>query len=73
MDLQHLSDIHTGRHAQRVKHDIKRASVGQERHILNRKHAGNNTLVTVTSGHLIAHRNLTLLGNVDADCLVYAR
>ena len=73
MNLQHLSDIHTGRHAQRVKHDVKRASVGQERHILNRKHTGNNTLVAVTSCHLITNRNLTLLGNVNTHGLVHAR
>ena len=27
MDLQHLSDIHTGRHAQRVQYNVQRASV----------------------------------------------
>ncbi len=57
----------------RVQHDIQRASVGQERHILNRKHTGNNTLVSVTAGHLIAHGDLSLLGNVDAYRLVHAR
>ena len=72
MDLQHLSDIHTGRHAQGVQHDIQRTAVGQERHILHRKHAGHNTLVTVTAGHLIAHGDLSLLGDIDADSLVHA-
>ena len=48
-------------------------AVWQEGHILNQKHAGDNTLVSVTSRHLIAHGNLTLLGNVDANRLIDAR
>ena len=72
MDLQHLPDIHTGRHAQRIQHDIQRTTVGQIRHILHRQHAGNHTLVTVTACHLITHGNLSLLCNIDTDCLIYA-
>ena len=64
MDFQHLSDIHTGRHAQRIQHDIQRTAVRQIRHILHRQHAGNHTLVTVTAGHLISYGNLSLLCNV---------
>ena len=30
MDLQNLSDVHTGRHAQRVQHDIQRTAVGRK-------------------------------------------
>ena len=52
--LQDLSDIHTAWHTQRIQHDIQRTSVRQERHILYRKYAGYDTLVSVTSGHLIA-------------------
>ena len=73
MDLKHLPDIHTGRHAQRVQHDIQRASVRQERHILHREHAGNDTLVTMASCHLISDGDLSLLRDVDAHCLVHAR
>ena len=40
VDLQHLSDVHTGRHTQRVQHDVQRTSVRQERHILYRKYTG---------------------------------
>ena len=54
MNLQYLSDIHTGRHAQRVQNDIQRTAVRQIRHILHGKHAGNNTLVSVTASHLVA-------------------
>src|SRR5699024_7954240 len=61
------------RHAQRVQHDIQRTSVRKERHILNRKHAGNDTLVTVTSGHLISDGDLSLLCNVNSYRLVHTR
>ena len=71
MDLQHLPDVHTGRHTQRVQYDVQRTSVWKEWHILNRKHTGHNTLVTVTAGHLITYRDLSLLGNIDADCLIH--
>ena len=47
MDLEHLTDVHTGRNAQRVQHDIKRRTVGHEGHILLRQNAGNNALVAV--------------------------
>ena len=48
-------------------------TAGQEGHILARHNAGNNTLVTMAACHLIAFRNLTLLGNVYTNLLVYAR
>ena len=38
VDLKHLTDVHSGRNAQRVKNDIKGSSVGQERHILGREY-----------------------------------
>ncbi len=71
MDLQNLSDVHTGRYAQRVQNDIERTSVRQERHILDWKHAGYDTFVSVTSGHLVTDRNLSLLRNVDTNRLVH--
>ena len=72
MNLQHLSDIHTGRHAQRIQHDIQRTAVRQIRHILYRQHAGNHTLVTMTAGHLISYGNLSLLCYINADSLINA-
>ena len=72
MHLKHLTDIHTGRYAEGVKNDIKRATVGQERHILLRKNAGNNALVTVTTGHLIADLNFSLLRDINTNNFVYA-
>ena len=73
MNLQNLSDIHTGRYAQRVQYDIERTAVRKERHILYRKYTGNDTLVTMTASHLIADGNLSLLCDVDADGLIYTR
>ena len=64
VNLQYLSDVHTGRYAQRIEHDVQRSAIRQERHILLRQDAGNNTLVSVTSGHLIAHRDLTALCDI---------
>ncbi len=45
---------------------------GQERHILLREDAGNNALVAVAAGHLIADGNFTLLCDIDADDLIDA-
>ena len=49
MNLEHLADVHTGRNAQRVQHDIERRTVGHEGHILLRQDAGDNALVAVGS------------------------
>ena len=73
MNLQDLSDIHTGRYTQRIQHDIQRTTVRQEWHIFYRQNTGNNTLVTVTTGHLITDRDLSLLCNVDTNSLIYTR
>ena len=73
MDLKYLTDVHTGRYAERVKNDVKRTTVRKERHILYRKYAGNYTLVTVTTGHLVTYGDLTFLSDVDSYGLVYAR
>ena len=48
-------------------------SVWKEWHIFYRKYTGNNTLVTMTSGHLITNGNLSLLCDVDTYGLVNTR
>ena len=73
MDFQDLSDIHTRRHTQRIQYDIQRTTVRQIRHILYRQYAGNNTLVTVTTSHLVTNGDLSLLCDIDANLLVYTR
>ena len=72
VDLQHLTDVHTGRHAQGVQHDIQGGAVGQVGHILLRQDAGDDALVAVAAGHLVAHADLALLGDVAADHLADA-
>ena len=66
VDLQHLADVHTGGHAQGVQHDVQGGAVGQEGHILLGQDAGHDALVAVAAGHLVAHGDLALLGDVDA-------
>ena len=73
MNLQNLSDIHTGRDTQGVQNDIKRASVRQERHVLHREDPGDDTLVSMTACHLITDRNLSLLRDIDTNRLVDSR
>ena len=68
--FKNLSDIHTGRNAQGIEHDIQRCTVIQERHIFLRQNAGNNALVTVTARHFIADGNLTFLRDIATDNLV---
>ena len=72
MNLKHLSDVHTRRHTQWVQHDIQRTSIRKEWHIFYWKYTGNYTLVTMTASHLITNRDLTFLGDIDTDSLVYA-
>ena len=72
MQFQHLAKIHSRRHAQRVQHDVDRSTVGEERHVLFRQDAGDDTLVAVTAGELVALGDLTVLCDVDANHLVHA-
>ena len=73
MVLQYLSDVHTGRYAQRIQYDMYRFAGRQERHVLTCHNTGNDTLVTVTACHLIAFGNLTFLGNMYTNLFVYSR
>ena len=54
--FEDLSDVHTRRHTERVEDDLDRRSIGEVRHILFRQNAGDDTLVTVTAGHLVTDR-----------------
>ena len=73
MNLKHLSDVHTRRHTQWVQHDIQRTSIRKEWHIFYWKYTGNNTLVSMSSGHLITNGDLSLLSDVNTNCLIYSR
>ena len=72
MDFQNLTDVHSGRYAQRIQYQINRTSIRSEWHIFHRKDSGAYALVTVTACHLIAFTNLTFLCNVYAYELVDA-
>ena len=67
--FQNLSDVHTGRNAERIEHDLDRRSIGQVRHVLFRNDARDDALVAVAAGHLVADRKLALHGDVDLDQL----
>ena len=67
--FQHLADVHARRHAQRIQHDVHRRSIRQERHVLLRHDLGDHALVAVAAGHLVAHRQLALGGDIDLDRL----
>ena len=72
MGLQDLADVHPARHAERVEHDVDRGAVLQERHVLRRQDLGDDALVAVPAGELVAVLDLALLGDVDPDQLVDA-
>ena len=60
MNFKNLTDVHSGRHAQRVQNNVNRSAVGHERHIFDTSDAGNHTLVAVTTGHLVTGLQTTL-------------
>src|SRR5450432_780812 len=63
--LEDLSDVHAARHAERVEHDVDRGAVFEERHVLLREDLGNDALVAVPAGQLVAVGDLALLRDVD--------
>ena len=73
MRLHDLADVHARRHAQRVEDDVDRSAVLQERHVFLGHDLGDDTLVAVTAGQLVALGDLALLGHVDPHQAVDAR
>ena len=73
MGLQDLADVHPARHAERVEEDLDRRAVGQERHVLFGEDLGDDALVAVPAGHLVADRDHPLGRDVDLDHLQHAR
>ena len=71
--LQDLPDVHARGDAERVEDDLDRRAVGQARHVLFRDDAGDDALVAVAAGDLVAHRQLALHGDEDLDGLDDAR
>ena len=64
-----MSDVHAAGHAERVEDDVHGGSVREERHVLLGDNLGDDTLVAVASGHLVADAELALAGDVNLDLL----
>ena len=73
MRFEHLADVHPARHAERVEDDVDGGAVGHVGHVLDRQDLGDDALVAVAAGELVADRDLALLGDVHPDQLVDAR
>ena len=66
--LQNLTDVHTRRHAQRIQNDIHRSAIRGTACLL-RDEFGDDTFVTVASGHFVTDRKLAFHGDVNFDQL----
>src|SRR5690554_3007908 len=71
--LEDLPQVHSGRHTQRVQQDVHGRSIFEERHVLDRNDLGNDTLVSVAAGHLVAHLDFALARDIDLRKLHDAR
>src|SRR6267378_4056010 len=71
--LEYLSNVHTRRNAERIENDLHRSAVRHVRHVFLRHDAGDDTLVAVAAGHLVADGELALHGDVGLDELDDAR
>src|ERR1051326_2997924 len=65
VSFQDLADVHAAGNAERVEHDFDRRAVGEIGHVFIGKNARNHALVAVTAGHLIAHAQLALHGDIN--------
>src|SRR6478736_1493897 len=70
--LEDLADVHAAGHTERVEDDVDRGPVREERHVLDGQDLGDDALVAVTAGELVAVRDLAALRDVHADQLVDA-
>src|ERR1035438_8403923 len=52
--LEDLADVHPAWHTERVEHDVHRRPVLKERHVLDRQDLGDDALVPVPAGQLVA-------------------
>ena len=70
--LEDLAHVHAGRDAEGVEDDVDGRAVGQVGHVLDREDLGDDALVAVAAGELVADADLALLADVDPDELVHA-
>src|SRR5690606_21118393 len=73
VDLEHLTEVHSTGDTHRVEEHVERRTVLEERHVLFGEDTGDDTLVAVAAGELVALGDLALLGDVDHDAAVDAR
>src|SRR5258708_4115593 len=73
MRVETLPDVHTRRSAERIENDLDRSAVRHVRHVFLRHDAGDDTLVAMAAGHLVADGELALHSDVDLDQLDDAR
>ena len=71
MRFKHLTNVHSAWNTKWVQDDVNRSSVFHIWHVFDWEDLGDNTLVAVTSCQLVAHADLALLRNINADQLVY--
>ncbi len=67
--LEDLAEVHAARDAERREDDVDRIAVGVVRHVFRREHAGDDALVAVASGELVAHRDVAHLRDGHDDLL----
>src|SRR3989440_4862506 len=70
--LEYLAQVHAARHTERVQHQLDRRAIRHVGHVLSGKDPRDDALVPVPAGHLVALRDLALLGNIDPHQLVDA-
>ena len=63
--LEDLTEVHSRRHTEGVQTEVDRRTICEEGHILLADDLRDDTLVTVTTCHLITDLDLTLLSDVD--------
>src|SRR5262249_53207652 len=68
-----LADIHARGHAERIEHDIHGGTVRHAGHVFDRHDLGDNTLVPVAAGHLVARLQPPLHRQIDLYHLLHAR
>jgi hypothetical protein len=73
VQLEDLPDVHAAGDTERVEHDVDRRAVLKEGHVLDREDLGDDALVAVAAGELVAVGDLALVGDVDPHELVDAR
>ena len=71
--FENLPYVHSTRNAERIQHDFHRRTVFEIGHVLVRQDAGDDALVPVTTGHLVADTQLAFHGDINLHQLDHAR